>query len=183
MKEEEIRPQKVFDEYLRLAEADIQRYFLDEPRLEVLCPACGRKGQHAFRKKGFNYQQCHECGTLYVSPRPPAEVFTRYYQESESARFWATTFYRVTAEARREKLWKPKARMVWDILQVYKASQHKLIDIGGGYGIFAEEFIKLTGKSVTVIEPGPLLGQREECQAWLAGAGWSFHMMVLAKKL
>jgi Methyltransferase domain len=157
MKEEEIRPQEVFDEYLRLSERDIQRYFADVLRLKVLCPACGQKGQHAFRKKGFDYEQCHRCGTLYVNPRPTLDSFTRYYQQSDSARFWATTFYRVTADARREKLWKPKAKMVWDILKDKNASHHQLIDIGGGYGIFAEEFGKLSGKTVSVIEPGPLL--------------------------
>ncbi len=157
MKEEEIRPQQVFDEYLKLAEADIQRYFVDTPRVEIFCPACGGKGRHAFQKKGFDYKQCKKCGTLYVSPRPLAETLNRYYQESESAKFWATTFYRVTAEARREKLWKPKAQMVWDIMQANNASQHSVIDIGGGYGIFAEELRKLAGKNVTVIEPGPLL--------------------------
>jgi hypothetical protein len=157
MKEEEIRPQDVFDEYLRLAEEDIRLYFSDGPRVDISCPACGGNGQHAFQKNGFDYRECKECGTLYVSPRPAADAFNRYYQEAESVKFWATTFYRVTAEARREKLWKPKARMVWDIIQANKASRYSVIDIGGGYGIFAEELSKLAEKSVTVIEPGPLL--------------------------
>lgn len=157
MREEEIRPHQVFEEYLRLAEDDVQRYFLNVQRVDGPCPACGKKGHHAFCKNDFEYQQCPSCGTVYVNPRPIAEAFSRYYKESESAKFWATTFYRVTAESRREKLWKPKAQMVWDILQAYKASQHEVIDVGGGYGIFAEEFEKLAKKKVLVIEPGPLL--------------------------
>lgn len=159
MKEEEIRPQKVFEEYLRLAEEDVQRYFLNVPRIEIACPACGSKGRHAFQKNGFDYRECDRCGTIYVSPRPIAEAFNRYYQEAESVKYWATTFYRVTAEARREKLWKPKAQLVWDILQKNQASQFTVIDIGGGYGIFAEEFKKITSKNVTVVEPGPLLAE------------------------
>jgi SAM-dependent methyltransferase len=91
---------------------------------------------------------------LYVSPRPPAEAFSRYYRDSESARYWASTFYRETAEARREKLWKPKSRMVHDLLG---DGAHTLLDIGGGYGIFAEEYRRLSGRPVTVIEPGPAL--------------------------
>ena len=162
MKEEEIRPQQVFEEYLRLAEADVRRYFLDVPRSEIPCPACGKEGQFAFLKKDFEYNECAACGTLYVSPIPEPEAFIRYYQESESAKFWATTFYQVTAEARREKLWRPKAENVWDILRANNASSHSLVDIGGGYGIFAEEFFKITGKNVTVIEPGPLLAK--ECR-------------------
>lgn len=159
MKEEEIRPQDVFDEYLRLAEADIETYFNDVPRKEIPCPACGNRGQFAFNKKGFDYQECYDCGSLFVSPRPQAEAFERYYKEAESVKFWATKFYKVTAEARREKLWRPKAKMVSSMLQASNASQHVVIDIGGGYGIFAEEYEKVSQKRVTVIEPGPLLAE------------------------
>ena len=40
MKEEEIRPQKIFDEYLRLAQEDAAHYFSDAPREKAPCPAC-----------------------------------------------------------------------------------------------------------------------------------------------
>ena len=159
MKEEEIRPKDVFDEYLRLAESDINRFFVHDPRTEILCPACGKQGEFSFQKKGFNYQVCPHCATLYVSPRPSPEAFVKYYKESESIKFCATSFYKVTAEARREKLWKPKAQMVWDILLANNALHHEIIDIGGGYGIFAEEYEKLSPKKVSIIEPGPLLAK------------------------
>lgn len=159
MKEEDIRPQKVFDEYLRLAALDADKYFSKSPRQPVLCPACGTQGVYSFSKHGFSYEECPVCQTLFVSPRPPAQDFFRYYQGSDSAKFFATTFYRETAEARREKLWRPKAAMIRETLQKYGAHQHSLIDIGGGYGILAEEYERLTGKKVTVIEPGSELAQ------------------------
>lgn len=155
MKEQEIRPKKVFDEYLRLAAVDADIYFGSSQSQPVLCPACNTQGVHVFTKHGFSYEECPACLTLFVSPRPPAADFHRYYQESESATFFATTFYRETAEARREQLWRPKAGMVSNILHSNNASRHSLIDIGGGYGIFAEEYERLTGRSVTIIEPGP----------------------------
>ncbi len=159
MKEEEIRPKKVFDEYLRLAALDADIYFSNSNRLAVLCPACGSKGYYSFNKHGFSYEECPDCQTLFVSPRPPAVDFFRYYQESASANYFATTFYRETAEARREKLWRPKAVMVHDVLKKYGADKHGVFDIGGGNGIFAEEYQDLTGVSVTIIEPGPKLAQ------------------------
>lgn len=159
MKEEDIRPQKIFDEYLRLAESDTQKYFNASERYPVACPACGLYGHYSFAKHGFIYEECHACQTLFVSPRPPVQAFSRYYQESESAKYWASTFYKETAEARREKLWHPKAIMVRQILERLSAEQHDLVDIGGGYGIFAEEYEKVSGKKVTVIEPGPALAQ------------------------
>lgn len=155
MKEEEIRPRKVFDEYLRLAAEDAERYFGNAERYPLSCPACGAKGERAFDKHGFSYEECPSCQTLFVSPRPAAEDFFRYYTESPSARYFGTTFYHETAEARREKLWRPKAAMVHEVLFERGAAGHHVIDIGGGYGIFAEEYQRIAGGSVTVIEPGP----------------------------
>ena len=89
---------------------------------------------------------CAACGALFVSPRPDADTFSRYYKNSPSVKFWASNFYRLTADARREKLWKPKAKMVWQTLEKYNARHHHVIDIGGGYGILAEEMQLLYGK-------------------------------------
>ena len=157
MKEEEIRPQGVFDEYLRLALVDTAVYFEHARRETGNCPACEGCGEPAFTKNGFSYQTCPECHTLFVNPRPVAEVFSKYYTESPSSKFWATTFYKETADARREKLWKPKARLVRDTLDRYGAGGHTVVDIGGGYGLFAEVTRELYGQTPVVIEPGPLL--------------------------
>jgi SAM-dependent methyltransferase len=159
MKEEEIRPQKIFDEYLRLTKKDTDTYFGDSQRYEINCPACSSKGIHSFIKQGFSYQECPDCLTLFVSPRPSADAISLYYQESESAKYWASTFYKETAEARREKLWRPKALAIDAIVKKFGSEAHNLIDIGGGYGIFTEEYKKISGKSVVVIEPGPDLAQ------------------------
>lgn len=154
MKEEEIRPRKIFEEYLRLAALDADRYFGGVPRLEIPCPACCEEGKYSFSKHGFSYKECPVCRTLFVSPRPSADSFYRYYRESDSAQFFATTFYRETAEARREKLWRPKAVMINEKLRQYGADKYAVVDIGGGYGIFAEEYGRITGIPVIVIEPG-----------------------------
>jgi hypothetical protein len=159
LKEEEIRPRAIFDEYLRLAERDTRQFFSEGDRQPVACPGCGQPGRFAFAKNGFDYEECDRCHTLFVSPRPPASAFARYYRESESVLYWASTFYRETAEARREKLWKPKSRMVHEMLGGDTAAEYVLLDIGGGYGIFAEEFQRLSGRPVTVIEPGPSLAE------------------------
>ena len=157
MKEYDIRPKMVFQEYIELAERDAELYFGDSIRSDLLCPACNAKGCDSFKKHGFNYQDCPVCQTLYVSPRPPSQDFFRYYQESASANFFATTFYKATEVVRREQLWRPKAEKVFDILRKRGADKSNVIDIGGGYGIFAEEYCKLTSNPVVVVEPGPAL--------------------------
>lgn len=157
MKEEEIRPQRIFAEYLQLCEQDTHTYFAGCTRESGSCPACGSIGEFAFNKHGFDYEVCSSCQSLFVNPRPQASAFAKYYTESPSSKFWATTFYKVTAEARRERLWKPKARMIRDTLERYNAAGHAVIDIGGGYGLFAEEMRSFSSHPVTVIEPGPSL--------------------------
>lgn len=159
MKEEDIRPQEIFNEYLRLCEEDSRVYFAGVELETCACPACESVGNWAFKKSNFDYSLCDDCRTLYVSPRPPADAFSKYYTESESARYWATTFYRQTEEARRQKLWKPKARMILEVLDSHRANGFSVIDIGGGYGVFAEEMGALIDKSVTVVEPSPFLAQ------------------------
>ena len=132
MREDEIRPKLIFDEYLRLAEADTKNYFSDVFKSTVMCPACASEGNFSFKKNGFDYAECTNCQTLFVSPRPDALAFAKYYTESESAEYWATTFYKHTAEARREKLWKPKARTVREAMEKFGAVDADVIDIGGG---------------------------------------------------
>lgn len=157
MKEEEIRPQKIFDEYLRLAKQDTETYFGEVEKVSGTCPACEAVGERAFVKDGFTYETCLNCLSLFVNPRPVADAFAKYYTESPSSKYWASTFYKETAEARREKLWKPKARLILETLEKFAASNHTLVDIGGGFGLFAEEIRSLCGQAPTVIEPGPHL--------------------------
>ena len=155
MKEEEIRPKKIFDEYLSLAKKDTETYFSMVKRVSGFCPACESVGDHAFDKNGFSYEVCPNCQTLFVNPRPVASAFSKYYTESPSSKYWASTFYKETAQARREKLWKPKARLILQTLEKYNSSEYMLVDVGGGFGLFAEEIRLLSGMTPVVIEPGP----------------------------
>lgn len=157
MNEEEIRPKSIFDEYLRLARVDTTTYFEHAAKETVKCPGCEGRGVTAFTKYGFAYEICLNCNSLFVNPRPVAEAFLKYYTESPSSIFWATTFYKETADARKEKLWKPKAQLVLDTLKRYGATGHSIVDIGGGYGLFAEVMRDLCGRTPTIIEPGPQL--------------------------
>jgi hypothetical protein len=53
-----------------------------------------------------------------------------------------------------KKLWKPKAKLIHNLTERYEFGNENVVDIGGGYGIFAEEMLALCGREVTVIEPG-----------------------------
>jgi len=159
MKETEIRPKNIFDEYLRLAKIDTVSYFSNVNRIEMNCPSCNLIGEYSFVKDGFDYCECIKCQTLYVNPRPVEKAFSDYYTNSPSSKYWATTFYKETEDVRREKIWKPKAKLILGELEKQNIIDCQIIDVGGGYGIFAEEMQKISNQTVTVIEPGPLLAK------------------------
>ena len=112
IKEDEIRPEKIFNEYLKLAEADTIKYFSKVESKEIKCPVCNNRGDEWVKKSIFTYKICDLCLSIFVSPRPSKEAFESYYKDSPSTKFWATKFYKITEASRREKLWKPKAKMV-----------------------------------------------------------------------
>ena len=103
MKEESIRPEKIFKKYLALAKKDAGTYFKNIPFTYHPCPACkSTKSTFMFRKEGFDYEECTSCGTLYANPRPSPGAFCRDHSDAPSVKDWATHFYKVTEDARRE---------------------------------------------------------------------------------
>jgi hypothetical protein len=159
MREESIRPLDIFNEYLRLSGEDVDTFFADRSGfVEVPCPACGAEGDAGgFEKLGFRYRLCPGCSSLYVSPRPVPEVLNEYYRHGKAVQYWTTHFYKQTADARREKIFRPRAALVADLI-ARRGNGHgnTLADIGAGYGIFLEE-VRNLGKfeAIRAIEPGP----------------------------
>lgn len=155
MKESDIRPAKKFKEYLRLSEKDIQHYFCDCDRFPVICPGCRSEDSNiAFEKHGFSYQQCNSCDSLYLSPRPSIESFERFYNNSESSQYWAETFFPSVAEVRRKKIFKPRAEQLYKMCSKNGIRPQTLMDIGAGYGIFLEEWEKISPQTkVIAVEP------------------------------
>ena len=163
MKEFEIRPKEIFDEYIRISREDIAHFFSDqESFVEIPCPGCGCEGSaFSFVKYGFSYRVCGDCETLFVSPRPREETINRFYRESASSKYWAESFFPKTAEARREKIFRPRALLVRDLLTNHKIPSPRVFaDIGAGFGIFLEEVQKLgLFEEVVGVEPSMNLAQ------------------------
>ncbi len=159
MKEAEIRPQELFNRYLEVVRQDIKMFFADKSQfVDVECPACGCNCQEfAFEKLGFQYKICKECGSLYLSPRPTSKVIDHYYQEGKAVKFWSSNFYRETSDARRKKIYRPRAELVADILRSYSKTNNEVFtDVGAGFGIFLEEVSKQdVFQSVIGVEPAP----------------------------
>jgi len=163
MKEADIRPRDLFDTYLRLLEEDVETFFGDHRGFEaVACPGCGTwNGREAFVKSGFIYVECRECATLWASPRPPAARLADFYRSAKSVDYWCTAFYRETAEARRQHIFRPRAALLADLIaRADGLGGGAIADVGAGYGIFLDEVLRLGQfRDVVGIEPNPALAQ------------------------
>lgn len=155
MKEEEIRKRGAFNKYLTLVEEDSRVFFKTEEFLLINCPACGStKYTGQFKKSIFSYVICNDCDTLFVNPRPAAKNIKEFYSNSPSSKFWVEEFFKPVAEARREKIFKPRADYV---VNCFPEMRNKAIaDVGAGFGLFLEELNKISpGNRIIAIEPSP----------------------------
>ncbi len=165
MKEDEIRPRHLQEEFLRRSKADIKEFFSDKSkRVHCFCIACKEPKKHKFQfvKNGFDYVECLRCGTLFANPRPTEGAINKYYRGSKATKYWADYLFKETADVRRKAIFVPKAKMVVDLLKVAsKAKKMKdLVEVGMGYGIFAEEARKLQFfKEIIGIEPSLYLSK------------------------
>lgn len=153
MKESEIRNTEVLNEYLKLVGKDVKHFFDPGAFIPVNCPACmGISHTPEFKKLGFQYVSCKNCRTLFADPRPPFEVLNKFYSDSPSTHFWTEKFFKPVAEARRDKIFRPRAEYISKILSGGK----RLVvgDIGAGFGLFLEELRKIAPDNEYVaIEP------------------------------
>jgi SAM-dependent methyltransferase len=157
MREAEIRPDHLMAEYLRLSAQDALRFFPDTNTLPMgNCPGCGRTmSGEKFVKNGFPILACESCGTLFANPRPSAEQMSVFYRDSASARYWAGTFFPAVAEARREKIFKPRAKRALELAYEFGPSPQTIVDVGAGIGLFLEEASKLNeALRLRAVEPG-----------------------------
>ena len=123
--------------------------------MQIGCPACGSKNyDFQFKKHGFTYVLCRECKTLFVNPRPSLKALVEFYTRSRSAIFWVEEFFKPVAEARRQKIFRPRAEYVKNTISV--KPDGTIGDIGSGFGIFLEELGKIwASPRMVAIEPSP----------------------------
>src|SRR5688500_3425518 len=107
MKEHEIRPASLIDQLLASSREDIAAFFNDVSIfMPVTCPACGAdRPLESIEKPQFHYVSCRDCGSLYVSPRPPEDLYDGFLVNSKANEFFPSHFYEETALTRREKIY------------------------------------------------------------------------------
>jgi len=127
--------------------------------VDVGCPACGQTRKRlAFTKYGFDFQDCIDCATLYMSPRPSEGVMADYYANSENYAFWATRIFPASESARRAKIHEPWFERIVSYCSRYGVRMGTLVEVGPGFGTFCAVATQ-SGKfgRVIAVEPTPQL--------------------------
>ena len=156
MKEHEIRPADLTEEYLRQSAADVAAFFPPgASRLARSCPACGGNDhKKAFVKNSFPFVHCETCATLFATPAPTPEKFFEFYRDSPSQRYFANVFFPAVEATRREKIFKPRAEMIGDLLRRLDISLERVADVGAGAGLMLDELRRVQpGVNYTAVEP------------------------------
>jgi len=157
MKEQDIRPHDLFERYLQLSAKDAQELLKSSDKfVDVCCFGCNSLDKKVvFKKNGFTFNKCCECNTLYCSPRPSLKQLEDFCTSSISSHFWVKEFFPVVSQVRREKLFKPKAKAIYEMFTKMKVDPQTICDIGAGCGILLEElsyYWRLA--KLRAIEPG-----------------------------
>lgn len=160
LSENEIRPQGLMTEQQRRFARDVAR-LLESKTLfvEVECPACASlRWTFAWTKYELRYVTCDDCRTIYISPRPPPQVLEDYYRRSENYAYWNDVIFPASEDARREKLFKPRAARLLDICRRVGVDLGTALEIGAGFGTFGQEVLRLSAfRRFVAVEPTPHL--------------------------
>ncbi|HPP86954.1 MAG TPA: class I SAM-dependent methyltransferase [bacterium] len=162
MKENDIRPKELRKELDKLQTNDIKKILKYKKKfLEVNCPACANgQRDYCFRKKGFDFVRCKKCDTLFVSPRPTEDILNNYYCLSEHIKFFNDKIYKLSEEARKNNIFKPRVKKVIEFCDKFKVNNNTIIDIGAGFGSFGELMRKAKKfEKVIVVEPSKYLAE------------------------
>lgn len=161
LRETDIRPTDLLNEYLRLSELDGQSVLQRHAEFtNRTCPGCQSSSvEPAFQKNGFHLVRCRQCQTLFVNPAPTMETMEHFYTASPSARYWADVFFPAVTPVRRDAIYKPRAARVLEIAKSLQLDLSTVIDVGAGAGLFLEELQKQSSDThLCAVEPSPSHG-------------------------
>ncbi|MDP3920145.1 MAG: class I SAM-dependent methyltransferase [Candidatus Omnitrophota bacterium] len=156
LRESAIRAPELRPEALECQERDRQFLLAQQHRFaEVACPACeSDKKTIKFIKADFHYCSCSDCATVYISPRPSAELLEEFYSISENYIYWNKYIFPDSEKVRREQIFIPRVNRILDICRKYSVGREAIMEVGAGFGIFCEEMIKKRQfERVIAVEP------------------------------
>ena len=160
--EEDIRPAKLMADKDRCVAADREFLLARKSQwVQVACPACGcRKAKPYGEKAGFAYEECRDCGTIYTNPRPSLALSHEFYAHSQNYAYWNAHVFPATEEARRERIFRPRAARVAEYCRRFGLKGGVLLEVGAAFGTFCEAMREQgVCKEIIALEPTPDLAQ------------------------
>ncbi len=160
MKVDEIRPDEVMVGQAAAMNQDVDWLAARRSRfVEVHCPACGKRDfEPLYEKYGMVQVRCRNCATQYANPRPDAETLRAFYATSANYAYWAKHVFPASGDARREKIFRPRAEIVRRLVESHGLVSGTLVEVGAAYGLFCDEIRRLDlFDRVIAIEPTPNL--------------------------
>jgi len=111
LREADIRPDELMAEQARRFQADVDWLNTQRDRfVDVDCPACdGWRREHAWRKYDMDWMRCTDCMTTYLAPRPAPDLMAEYDSASQNYEYWNRVIFPASEEARRAKIFRPRA--------------------------------------------------------------------------
>lgn len=162
MREENIRPETITYESKRLEIEDARQLLKHSDKFKkVSCPACGSYNYRTvFNKNYFTFVLCTKCETIFINPRPTFKMLEKHYETSKSIKHWNDKMFPASEDARRDQIFKPRARKIVEICKKHKVATKILLDVGAGFGTFCEEIKNLSVfDKVIAIEPSHALAK------------------------
>jgi hypothetical protein len=154
--EVEVKPHDLLVEYGRLMGREVEEQLLEGLRA-CPCPGCSsEENSSAFIRFGLNYRQCNHCSSLFVSPRPSDARLTDFYRDSQAALFWREKILPATREARRTKLFRPRAQWLLDAVDEYRPGALNALAVGYHNELLIEELLSEEEQLFKLIVTNPL---------------------------
>ena len=153
---EEIRPADLIEIRNNLYKEDLQ-ILTKSGKIQIDCPACNSaKYDNFLTILDYDLVKCSNCRTIFIQKRPTENSLEDFYTNSKSGEFWEK-IYKKTEIVRKEKIFKPRIKMVNEILKEYGVADcDTMLEVGCGYGWFLElaNESKLANNIIGV-EPSP----------------------------
>jgi 2-polyprenyl-3-methyl-5-hydroxy-6-metoxy-1,4-benzoquinol methylase/ribosomal protein S27E len=160
--ENAIRPEALMRGQAECVAADIAWLLARKAEfVDVPCPACDcRDHRPAFSKAGMDYARCQRCATLFLTPRASESLLAAFYEQSLNYGYWNQHIFPASEHARRENIFRPRARRLVDLCRKYRPDARSLLEVGAGFGTFCEEVDELrVFESIVAVEPTPDLAR------------------------
>ena len=118
LKIEEIRPTDLIKIRNNLYKEDL-KILNKSGKIEIDCPACNSNNHVDFLSiYNYNFVKCSGCLTIFINERPNEQSLEHFHTYSKSGEFWEE-IYKKTEIIRKEKIFKPRIKIVREILKEY----------------------------------------------------------------